>query len=186
MRTRTGFKLEEARFFLAHLEKHWRHVPQYEFYLSAFISAARSVTWVMRYEYGRFPGWEAWFKARQPPAHLREVLRKMNDLRVRSTKSEPVRTRTTVRFTVPPEHITPEVEQALRPGTGTQIHIVPTDETNTEANLVAGNRILAKGRIEHVEHEVPEFAGSDSKDICRQYLQELEALVAECEARFAA
>jgi hypothetical protein len=51
MRTRTGFKLEEARFFLAHLEKHWRHVPQYEFYLSAFISAARSVTWVMRYEY---------------------------------------------------------------------------------------------------------------------------------------
>jgi hypothetical protein len=55
-RTKTRFKLEEARFFHAHLEKHWRHLSHVDFYLSAFVSAARSVTWVMRYEYGQRPG----------------------------------------------------------------------------------------------------------------------------------
>jgi len=186
MITRTRFKLEEARFFHEHLKKHWRHVPNYEFYLSAFVSAARSVTWVMRSEYSRASGWEDWFDARQPPKHLRELLRKMNDLRVRSTKTEPIRTRTTVKFTVPPEQVTPEIEALLRPGAGAAVHIVPTDSSNTEANLVSNGRLLVKGRIEHVEHEVPEFKGRDAQDVCLQYLAELESLVAECESRFGA
>ena len=163
MNTRTRFKLEEARFFHEHLKNHWRHVPNYEFYLSAFVSASRSVTWVMKFEYGRKAGWQEWFNARQPPSHLRELLRKMNDLRVRSTKSEPIRTRTSVKFTVPPEQLTPEIESLLRPGAGSGIHIVPTDSSNTEADLVSSGRILARGRIEHVEHEVPEFQGEIHK-----------------------
>ena len=186
MSTRTRFKLEEARFFHEHLKQHWRHVPNYEFYLSAFVSAARSVTWVMKFEYGRKSGWQEWFDERQPPSHLRELLRKMNDLRVRSTKSEPIRTRTSVKFTIPPDQLTAEIESVLQPGAASDIRIVPTDGSNTEANLVLGSRVLAKGRIEHVEHEVPEFQGRDAQDVCRQYLEELESLVAECESRFAA
>ena len=41
MGTRTQYKLEEARFFLDHVEKHWRDIPHVDFYLSAFVSAAR-------------------------------------------------------------------------------------------------------------------------------------------------
>src|SRR6266581_1230506 len=152
--TRTRFKLEEAKLFLAHLEEHWRHLPQVEFYLSAFVSAARSVTWVM------------------------------NDVRVRSTKSEPVRTRTTARVTIPPEQVTPEVERLLRPGTDAKVHLEPTDSSNTEAYVVVDGRVLAKAKLEHAEHEIPEFEGRDAKDVCAEYLHELEALVTECEAKF--
>lgn len=184
--TRTRFKLEEARFFHQHLKKHWRQVPHYEFYLSAFVSAARSVTWVMKFEYGRRPGWQAWFDERQPPSHMRDLLRKMNDLRVRSTKSEPIRTRTSVKFNVPPDQLTPEVKNLLQPGSGRSIQVLPIDDSNTEAHLVSDGQVVAKGYIEHVEHEVPEFQGRDAQDVCLQYLEELESLVAECESRFEA
>ncbi len=182
--TRTRFKLEEAKLFLAHLEEHWRHLPQVEFYLSAFVSAARSVTWVMKYEYGRKAGWHAWFDAKKPSNQVRELLRKMNDVRVRSTKSEPVRTRTTARVTIPPEQVTPEVERLLRPGTDAKVHLEPTDSSNTEAYVVVDGRVLAKAKLEHAEHEIPEFEGRDAKDVCAEYLHELEALVTECEAKF--
>jgi len=140
----------------------------------------------MRYEYGKVKGWEEWFAERQPPSHLREVLKKMNDLRVRSNKAEPVRTKTTVTFNIPPEQITPEVERLLKPNSGRHVRIVPTDPTNTQAHLVADNTVVAKGRIEHVTHEVPEFKGQDALEVCREYQQELEGLVRECEARFGA
>jgi hypothetical protein len=182
--TRTRFKLEEARYFFAHLEKDWRHVPQFEFYLSAFVSAARSVTWIMRSEYNKRPGWQDWFTARQPPPHLRDTLKGMNDLRVRSTKAEPIRTRTSVRLNIPAEYLTPEVQELLKPENRNSIRISPTDSSNTEFEIIAADRVVAKGKMEHVNHEVPEFEGRNSLDACREYLAELETLVAECEIKF--
>lgn len=183
-RTRTRFKLEEARYFFGHLEKDWRHVPHFEFYLSAFVSAARSVTWVMRHEYNKCTGWRSWFEMRQPPAHLRETLRKMNDLRVRSTKTNPIRTRTSVKLSLRQDQMTPEVLELLRPGSGCRFQIVPKDSSNTEAEVISEGRVVASARIEHVTHEVPEFEGCNALDVCGEYLRELETLVSECEAKF--
>ncbi len=183
-RTRTDFKLQEAKFFLLHLERDWRHIPNFEFYLSAFISAARSVTWVMRYEYGKIDGWEKWFSKRQPPSHLRDSLRKMNDLRVRATKTEPIRTTTSVKFVIPPENITPELQAYLDPLAKNKVRIEPTDHTNTEAYIYGEDRLLGRGRIEHVTHELPEFKGEDALKVCKEYLAELETLVHECDQQF--
>lgn len=60
-------KLREARFFFQHLagERH-RHdaVPEgFRFYFSAFIGAARSVTWAMKSEEPeRYAAWEPLWK----------------------------------------------------------------------------------------------------------------------------
>ena len=185
-RTRTDFKLQEAKFFFMHLERDWRHIPNFEFYLSAFISAARSVTWVMRYEYGKKTGWEEWFSKRQPPSHLRERLRKMNDLRVRATKTEPIRTTTSLRVVIPPEYITPELQVYLDPLAKNKIRIEPTDHTNTEAEIFCENKLVGMGRIEHVTHELPEFKGEDALIVCKEYLVELETLIQECDRKFGA
>jgi len=75
MVTKTEYKLEEARYFLAHLEKHWRHLPQVDFYLSAFVSAARSVTWVMKAEFVHVHGWEQWYETKKPSSTIRELLK---------------------------------------------------------------------------------------------------------------
>lgn len=183
-RTRTDFKLQEAKFFLMHLERDWRHVPNFEFYLSAFISAARSVTWVMRYEYGKKRGWEEWFTQRQPPSHMREKLRKMNDLRVRGQKTEPIRTRTELKVVVPPEYVTPKLQAYLDPSAKNQVRIEPTDHTNTEADIFCGNEYVGRCQIERVIHELPEFKGEDAVKVCKEYLGELEDLVRECDRQF--
>lgn len=62
---RTKDQLEEARFFLHHLQderaKHARPnkppLAHFRFYLSAFLSAARSVRWVLQSEEKKYDAW---------------------------------------------------------------------------------------------------------------------------------
>ena len=124
--TRTQYKLEEAKFFLLLLEQNWRHFPHVDYFLSAFVPAARSVTWVMRSEYGKVPGWEQWFDAKKPSSKARELLKRMNEVRVRATKSVPLKTRTTAQVTIPPEQVTPELLHFLQSGAKGQVRLEPT------------------------------------------------------------
>ena len=55
------------------LEQNWRHFPHVDYFLSAFVSAARSVTWVMRSEYGKNADWVEWFDAKKPSSKVREL-----------------------------------------------------------------------------------------------------------------
>lgn len=184
MVTRTQYKLEEARFFLAHLEKHWRHVPQIDFYLSAFVSAARSVTWIMKAEFLHVPGWAKWYESKRPSSTIRELLKKMNDVRLRTTKTEPLKTRTMANVTIPPEEMSPAVMAFLQGGAVGQIQLEPVDPNNTVFLVRVGGEVLAKAHLKGAEHRLPEFEGRDSKDVCREYLIELERLVTECHEKF--
>lgn len=69
----TQKKLREARFFAELLGKANRQPvrnepEQFEYYLSAFLSAARAVTWVLQHEEkDRYDAWSpAWFNSRSP------------------------------------------------------------------------------------------------------------------------
>ena len=55
----TTHKLKEAEFFLDKLEP---HRPYFDFYLSAFLNASRSTTWIMRNEFNDNPNWRKWFE----------------------------------------------------------------------------------------------------------------------------
>jgi hypothetical protein len=181
---RTQYKLEEAKFFLALLEQNWRHSPHFDYFLSAFVSSARSVAWVMKSEYGARPGWTEWYEQKKPSAEMRVFLKKMNDVRVRATKSTPLKTQTTATVTIPPEQQTPELLAYLEGGTPGLVRLEPTDHTNTEAFLVVGARRLGKVKIEKALHEIPEFGGRDVREVCREYMRELEVLWAECKERY--
>jgi hypothetical protein len=182
--TRTQYKLEEARFFLLLLEQNWRHFPHVDYFLSAFVSAARSITWVMRSEYSTKPGWLEWFDAKKPSPKTRDLLKQMNDVRVRATKTVPLKTRTTATVTIRPEQVTPDLLQFLHSDSRGQVRLEPTDPSNTEALLMLGDRVLGKARIDNATHELPEFQGRDVREVGKEYLAELEELCAECRARF--
>ncbi|WP_421910617.1 hypothetical protein [Marinobacter sp.] len=184
MTTRTEYKLVEAEFFLAHLEEHWRHVPHVDFYLSACISAARSVTWVMKAEFGHTPGWKEWYEAKKSSSEHRELLKQINNARVRLTKTHPVKTRTRANVHVRPEDMTPEFESYLKSGAQGEMRLEPVDESNTIFNLMVGGRPLARAHLTKAEHEMQEFRGRDAKDVCREYVSELKELVGECLDRF--
>jgi hypothetical protein len=89
----TRKKLREAQFFLAQLEQQQRTHGLYpaeavEFYLSAFLSAARSVTFVLAAEEpSRYKEWSADWRGARPEEDKR-VLARFTDARNRALKRE--------------------------------------------------------------------------------------------------
>ena len=82
----TRKKLREARFFLEKLRDEVKSIPRdpelFEFYLSAFLSAGRSVTFVLQAEEkDKYDTWyRSWVQALPPED--RQVLALMNEQRV--------------------------------------------------------------------------------------------------------
>src|SRR5687768_518490 len=89
---KTRQKLEEAKFFLDQLEPNYGKAKKFDFLLSAYISAARSVLWIMRAEYGAVPGWQTWYASHKTTSEERALLKGTNDVRTRTLKREPLST----------------------------------------------------------------------------------------------
>jgi hypothetical protein len=81
----TRIKYHEAEFFLAKLDSSYyedvrrmfkksRKPPVFHYYLSAFLSAARSITWIMRSEYRLISGWEEWYRTQKKRGKRRVTL----------------------------------------------------------------------------------------------------------------
>lgn len=87
--TSTERKLDEARYFLSQLNT---DDPYFDYVLSAFLNAARSTAWVMRYEFGKVEGWELWFDKTDVFDEETKLLKEINDLRIKSSKQEGIKT----------------------------------------------------------------------------------------------
>jgi hypothetical protein len=90
----TQLKLDEARFFLDQLAPNYGKERKFHFFLSAFISAARSVTWVMKAEYADVEDWTTWFQSLAPPNKEAALLKGTTEVRNRAQKHSPLQTMT--------------------------------------------------------------------------------------------
>jgi hypothetical protein len=82
----------EAEFFLGQLAPNYMKERKFDFFLSAFVGSARAIAWVMKSEYGKVPGWKAWYQSREPTPEEASLLKGTNALRTRLTKQEALRT----------------------------------------------------------------------------------------------
>jgi hypothetical protein len=196
---RTQAKLDEARFFLGELERTYYEYaedleklsrnnpnpPVCQYYLSAFISAARSVTWIMRSEYQEIEGWEEWYKSEKPNSEEESLLKKMNDIRVRSEKRAPLRLASNIYWDG--DSIKDSKDNSGEP--------LPTWRKKYNLSF---ERILKEGeeinkpKIIEVEAELTaffwsleEFPDKDILEVCKSYFSMLERLVLKCRGRFA-
>ena len=87
--TNTERKYHESIYFLRKFDI---DDPYFDFNLSAFLNAARSITWVMRHEFNKMDGWEKWFQEYYLPENGRQILKEINDLRVEATKKSGLKT----------------------------------------------------------------------------------------------
>jgi hypothetical protein len=170
-------------FFLTKLDEHYyddirnlssesRVQPVFIFYLSAFISAARSVTWIMRSEYSRLSWWDDWWAEQRPDESAVQLLRLFNSLRIRSEKVEPVRPGHFIRVEgdggplVQRDPRLPRVRMTITPvGEGPQQSIL-------------------SGEVLAFTWTIDELQGADLVVACREYYRELERLVTACEIKF--
>lgn len=87
--TNTERKLGEAKYFLKQLTPDFVY---FDYILSAYLNAARSVTWIMRHEFNKVVGWEDWFKSCQISDKEKNLLKEINDFRILSAKKTGIKT----------------------------------------------------------------------------------------------
>jgi len=195
--SRTQEKLNEARFFLGKLDERnvrtderWQVTPELRYYLSAFISAARSVTWVMRSEYQGTSGWNDWYDSKKPVDEGVRFLKGINDLRVRTEKLGPLEFHYMVSLVIPNDFVTRELEESIEKNQGKNVAFTVTvsdDESMSQATTIVtdeGFRTMMK--IDRLYISLDGFLDDDLIDVCRKYCSIIERLVIECETQFGA
>ncbi len=189
MITDTRDKLNEASYFLEQMKEKQSDRDAFKHNLSAFLSAAQSVTWFMQKEFNKAPGFKEWYEKKQ------EVMKQDGDMKVFNKKRrmtihiEPVKPRARVDVTIyvptanitvsalPPTVITTKadgtIERRVEPEP-TLSPITPvSDETKAEGKAVTEWRWYFK-----------ELRDKDVVTTCEEHLKKLEALVVECESLF--
>jgi hypothetical protein len=166
---RTRQKLEEAAFFLAKVRDHYFDVLDEDeqarpflCYLSAFVSAARSVAWIMRSEYKALEGWEAWYQSKQPELEDRALLRRFTAIRNRSEKAEPLRIGIRLHLLLQGEAMPTDGE------TSTTRHpkLHQYRVTITEAHPPSGEPRSWEASIDTLECALPELGDDDVLRCC--------------------
>ena len=165
---RTRKKLREAAFFLSHLQREVgvstpaSPVETIEFYLSAFLSAARSVTTVLQSEAPAvYPAWSPGWRASLTVPE-RELLAEFTDARNRALKRE--------------TPVLSEEWRPLQPG----LHRLP--RIPAELVFFFGEEAAApsEGRVV-VGRLTPEAARGEVLPLCNQYFDILSRLVSTFE-----
>ena len=194
----TEGKLNEARFFLGKLEQTYYEYlealgsdgpksPVSQYYLSAFISSARSVMWVMRYEYHDVQGWEAWYDSQKANREHEEaeLLKKINDVRIRSEKKSPLILAPNVAFNSISDEISLESDETLpkeqRKKFKAKFTEVPKEgeDSNKEPKTI---ELLLEVRSFFLALE--DFSNEDILKLCKSYLSFLKRMVSECKEQF--
>lgn len=181
--THTRRKLDEAKFFL-HLADENRHTREFNFYLSACVSAARSVTWIMRSEYSRSEGWEHWFQTKQPTSEDQELLRQVNQVRIRSEKQRPLEASATLEIDIPPERVTEELKARMQTwpvGTRFKLALLEISESGDMTLPEGFPEDAIVGITAGFELRLDEFPDEDIIGALRRYVALLDELVTECE-----
>ena len=185
---KTRRKLEEAEFFLDQLEPNYGKAKKFDFYLSAYISAARSVLWIMKAEYGGVPGWKSWYASQKPNSEERALLKGTNELRTRTTKREPLSTLASI--TIGGIKLSAEQAESFRSHmTRAQGSKLPMRISGSAGNYlleiqVDGEWISYQGAEMLATRELPEFPHKNILDVCKRYYDAIARVVAKCGERF--
>lgn len=192
MTTRTGHKLGEAKYFLEqmkrthfdiayHLADESPPTPVFIYYLSAFVSAARSVTWIMRSEYGAVPGWKLWYEQEEQLDEERELLDAFSAFRNRNEKQGILDARWSPTYTPVPKDIQPahSADSSAKPQyqlTLTKIDCVDADSSD----------LVMLSYVDHIRWESRLLGDKDLVASCDRYYRMLDLLVRKCEKQFEA
>jgi hypothetical protein len=183
--SRTRRKLSEAAFFLAKLEEPHCTFPDFNYILSAYFSAARSVSWILNAEYGKDDGFADWYAKYEASAEDEEFMKIINEIRVRTEKHQPVDAVPTLISGVSIDSSVPETYQARESEARGERSITSRPTHGITMTVTLPER-SPDGTEHAMERRLPEFPDYDVTVACRKYFELIEHLVCACESRHAA
>jgi hypothetical protein len=183
--TDTEYKLAEAEFFLNCMRTNYGKENKFNFYLSAFISAARSVHWIMNAEYHEVPGWQEWCRQTNENCtdDVRDILKRTAKMRNHALKQGAVRADIVTRFKLPKA----EMERLKNAGPGcikiegslNNPQVIIMNEETRETTVFPFVKIAEFGR-----HEPKFFRHKDVFKECEKYFRIMDLFVKECAEKF--
>jgi len=187
MTTDTRDKLNEASYFLEQMKNKQSDRDAFRYNLSAFLSAARSVTLVMQKEFDKALGFEEWYEKKQEVMKQNGDMKFFNEKRKMTIHTEPVRPRAKVDVTIYPP--TANITVSALPPTIIITKADGTIERRAEPTVSpvtpVSNEIKAEGKaVTEWRWYFEELPDTDVVTACEEHIKKLEALVAECESLF--
>lgn len=168
MENQTRHKTQGAEYFLSMMKQTFGDDNIFAYNLSAFVSAARSITLYMQEQYTHRNGFAEWYCPKQIGMRADRELVFLTKARNEDIHTKTVRTGTTREWT--------STAGACIAGEGTPKN-EQAGETETEPPTQSGAETVGRSLVGEFEHvAVVEF--------CEKQLTKLTKLVQECENRF--
>jgi hypothetical protein len=163
----TRHKLNESEYFLKMAKALFENDDEFSYSISAFLSAARSITFYMQKQYGRCYGFPDWYSRKQVYMLADDDFNFLNNARVETIHKAPVRTGASREVTIKMNAI-----------------IGSLSKEESQQMKDADSKPPEQGVPKTVRRFFPDHASVDVIPLCEKQLAELRALVDECESRF--
>jgi len=180
-------KLNEAKYFYKQMKSNFKERKNEEFKhcINAFLSSARSVTFVLQKEFKKYEGFDKWYELQRKLKFKDEKLKKFVEMRNISLKEEPINPRYIfgVMFGKGIK-LNPKDEFLIETDVSSYVSHHYKPSKSTKLNVKEENiRNIKKADIFYscMFAEIPEV---NLFDICEFYLSVLNGLVLECEKKF--
>lgn len=174
----TRDKLLEAKYFLEQMKLNESNREAFRYNLSAFLSAARSVTFIMQNEFSQVSGFKEWYNEKGANMKTDSSMKFLNDKRVMSIHLEQIRphAKATVSLTARIK-TNVSISALIKRTNGTVERLEPVAETNAPPSTETPP---PTARWRWYFDEIPD---KDVVTLGLEYIGKLEALVAEWESR---
>jgi len=177
MTTATREKLLEATYFLECMKKTQSDRDAFKYNLSAFLSAARSITLIMQKEFDKVSGFKEWYAEKRDQMRKDQIMNLLNDKRTMTIHQQSVRPHAHVNISLMAQSVCiPSIS----------IRVIRADGTfkrreSEPMPLPKPAKAEVTTEWRWYFHELPE---KDVITICEEHKTKLEAFVVECESRF--
>jgi len=177
MKTNTRVKLQEAKYFLEQMRSKPADRNSFQCNLNAFLSAARSITFVMQTEFSEVLDFTEWYVQKQFELKNSKKMILLNDKRVLTIHKKSVKPRAHVKLSIN-EHIglTDSVKVVIRRANG-------TTET-TESKPTPKKKPAVSDTVTQWKWYYDDYPQEDIITLSEEQLATLETLVTDCEMLF--
>jgi hypothetical protein len=178
--TDTREKLYEAKYFLKCMKDKQSDRDAFKYNLSAFLSAARSVTLIMQKEFDKVVGFKDWYVDKQHHMESDNTMKLLNNKRIMTIHQQPIQPRAHVDVAL---HGVSNFSGSLSmviiraDGTIERRESEPTPPPASTAQIRTDTTVEWRWYF----YELPD---EDVVTVCDEHIAKLESLVVECESLF--
>ncbi len=175
--TDTRNKLLEAKYFWKQLKNNQSNRDIFRYNLSAFLSAARSVTFIMQNEFNKVLGFKEWYASNQSAMEKDTTMKILNKERRMTIHKKPVS---------PHAHVEVGIKEAITVSESISIVVTHADGTieKRESEPESPHTPVKTEVTKKWKWYFDDLPDDDIITACKEHLTKLESLVTKCESLF--